>query len=457
MKSLDRPTPSQWISFISLIQLVALLIFSAGEFDSRLLAQDRETKVRKDKLRFEQDDSWIYNDLEKGITEAKATGQPLLVIFRCIPCEACSEFDEQVVRRDPVIRQQMEKFVCVRIVQANGMDLSQFQFDYDQSLHVFMMNADKTIYGRFGTRSEAKEETEDMTVQGFSKAMSKALDLHRNYPANKSLFERKKGQPTQVKTPESYPSLAGRFTSKLDYQGQVVKSCIHCHQVREAERQVYRDKSEPLPDKLLYPFPNPRVLGLSMDPKERATVKSVEIGSTAAKAGFQAGDEIELLDNQPILSTADIQWVLHETPQSAKLIATVKRDSKTTTLQLDLESGWRRKSDISFRATTWDLRRMGLGGLRLESLTEDQKSDIKKESVGVGLRAKHVGQYGNHAIAKNAGFVAGDIILSVDGKSDPMSETDLLTYALNEKKRGEEIKFRVLRNGKELNFQFKTQ
>ena len=67
---------------------------------------------------------------------------------------ACKGFDEQVVRHDPQIKNLMDQFVRVRIVQANGMDLSLFQFDLDLTFAVFLMNADKTIYGRFGSRSD---------------------------------------------------------------------------------------------------------------------------------------------------------------------------------------------------------------------------------------------------------------------------------------------------------------
>jgi hypothetical protein len=28
---------------------------------------------------------WIYNDLKEGIAQAKATGKPLFVVFRCVP------------------------------------------------------------------------------------------------------------------------------------------------------------------------------------------------------------------------------------------------------------------------------------------------------------------------------------------------------------------------------------
>src|SRR5688572_161842 len=121
-------------------------------------AQDRETKVRNDKKSVESDDSWVYNDLARGIAEAQQTGKPLLVVFRCIPCEACSNFDEQVVAREPRVRRLMDQFVCVRVPQANGMDLSLYQFDYDMSLAAFLMRADGTIYGRFGTRSGQKDE-----------------------------------------------------------------------------------------------------------------------------------------------------------------------------------------------------------------------------------------------------------------------------------------------------------
>jgi hypothetical protein len=194
------------------LTLICCLLFTA----SLAVAQDRETKVRNDKKNVEADDSWVYNDLNRGIAEAKQSGKPLLVVFRCIPCEACSEFDDQVVRRDPQVRSLMDQFVCVRIVQANGMDLSQFQFDYDQSFHAFFMNPDKTIYGRFGTRSHHQDETQDMTMEGFGKALTAALALHKEFPRNKQLFAGKQGPPSAVKVPEEYPSLSGKYTSKLN-------------------------------------------------------------------------------------------------------------------------------------------------------------------------------------------------------------------------------------------------
>ena len=105
---------------------------------------------------------------------AKETHKPLMVVFRCIPCEACQEFDDDVARRDPVIRDLLDKFICVRIVQANTMDLSHFQFDYDLSFAVFFLNTDLTIYGRFGTRSN-RLESDDISLAGLRAAMAEAL------------------------------------------------------------------------------------------------------------------------------------------------------------------------------------------------------------------------------------------------------------------------------------------
>ena len=95
-----------------------------------LPAQDRDAKVRNDRKAFGASRDWIYNDLGEGVRAAKESKKPLLVVFRCIPCEACQEFDDDVARRDPVIRDLLDEFVCVRIVQANTIDLTTFQHDF---------------------------------------------------------------------------------------------------------------------------------------------------------------------------------------------------------------------------------------------------------------------------------------------------------------------------------------
>ena len=48
-------------------------------------AEDRRERVLKDRAEVQARGDWVYNDLSKGIEEAKRTGKPLLVVFRCIP------------------------------------------------------------------------------------------------------------------------------------------------------------------------------------------------------------------------------------------------------------------------------------------------------------------------------------------------------------------------------------
>src|SRR4051812_33813523 len=207
----------------TLLLLTGLLLLAP----TQLQAQDRDTKVRNDRTTFEASRDWIYNDLEEGLRVAGASGKPLFVAFRCIPCQACQEFDDDVARRDPIIRDLLDEFVCVRIVQANTIDLTHFQHDFDQSFAAYLMNPDLTIYARYGTRSE-RPEWEDISLEGLRKAMEAALRLHRNYEHVQSTLAGKQVKPTRYKTPRDYPGLAGKYGTTLDYEGQVARSCMHC-------------------------------------------------------------------------------------------------------------------------------------------------------------------------------------------------------------------------------------
>jgi serine protease Do len=411
----------------------------------------REAKVRGDKAKLENDANWIYNDWDKAVAEAKKTNKPLMVILRCIPCEACSEFDDQLVRRVDEVRDLMDQFVCVRIVTANGLDLDLFQYDYDQSFHAFLMNADGTIYGRFGTRSESRDETQDMTMQGFRRALSLAIAWHKEYPANKNLFAAKHGPKPPVARPEEYPAFNGKYASQLNYEGaNVVQSCIHCHQIREAERTWYRSAGRGIPENVVYPYPLPKVIGLTMNAEEAAEVKSVAEGSPAAQAGIQPGDQLLSLAGQPLLSIADIQWVLHRAESIAKLPAMITRNGRKSELTLDLPSGWRAKSDLSWRPTSWDLRRISLGGMKLDEVTAEERRSLKIPDGSLALKAAHVGQYGEHAKAKQAGFQKGDVLVEFDGSRASRSETSLLAANFVDRKRGDQIPVKVLRDGREI-------
>ena len=328
---------------LSRLFLFALLIFSTTSIGN---AQTREEKVKRDRERVQSSGYWIYNNLQQGFAQAKKTKKPLLVVLRCIPCEECVKLDEDLMEKDPHLKPLMDQFVRVRQISTNGLDLSLFQYDYDQSFAVFLLNADRTIYGRFGTRSHHTLWSEDVSIEALSKAMQGALKLHANYDAIKASLKGKTGKRPYVASPEKYPMLAGKYRSKINEKKDIVKSCIHCHQIGDAQRDLYLREQKPIPEQILFQYPHPKILGLILDPKQKAVVKAVQPSSIAAEAGFQKGDQILSIAGQPLLSIADVQWVLHHAGEKDQLQAVIDRSGKQRNLTIDLPTGWKRKDDL---------------------------------------------------------------------------------------------------------------
>lgn len=427
-----------------------LTVLLSGFLASSLPAQSREDKVRNDKQKVEAAGYWIYNDMSKAVAEAKKSGRPIVAVLRCLPCEECVKLDDDLIDADERIKPLLEQFVRVRIIGTNGLDLSLFQFDTDQSFAVFLLNADGTIYGRFGTRSARKEWIGDVSVAGMAKALEGALVLHQNYPRNKAQLAAKRGPTPEFASPEKFPSLEKKYKATLDYEGQVVQSCIHCHQIGDAKREMILSRNEKLPETLLFPYPHPKSLGLILDPQEMATVLKVDSGSDAERAGFEPGDIIHKLAGQPLLSIADVQWVLENTsPDGAEVLAAVTRKGKAVSLTLKLAKGWRQRDDIAWRSSTWGLRRVALGGIYFVDLPAEDREKLKLPLKSTALLVQHVGQYPPHDLAHKAGVRKGDILVGVNSRTDFLRETDLIAHLLREKKPGDKLVLTLLREGRQ--------
>ena len=80
---------------------LAVVFVVAFYLASSVLAQapTREQKVRGDKAKVEAEGFWIYNDLPRANAEAKASGRPIVVVMRCIPCEQCVKLDDDLAMR----------------------------------------------------------------------------------------------------------------------------------------------------------------------------------------------------------------------------------------------------------------------------------------------------------------------------------------------------------------------
>ena len=338
----------------------------------------------------------------------------------------------------------MDQFVCVRLVRAENLDLSIFKFDPDLSFAVFFLGPDKTVYGRYGTRSDFYEAEREISLTGLKAAMESALRWHKQPASLKSMFAAKKGPEPKYKTLADFPSARGGRGGRRGGGGFRGGRCTHCHDLRTAEQFAYRQAGEPMPENVLFSWPLPDAAGLRLDPKKMATVERVWEDSPAETAGFKAGDEIVKLEGQPILSIADVQWVLHNAGVKDDITANVLRDGKPIDVKMHLESDWRRYVDISWRTTTGVLRRNLLEGIEYRDVSAEDRKELGIDNNVVALKAARGASRGSGDIRRD------DVIVAVDGKSKYMAEGDLIAYYAQEKKRGETIEFTVIRDGKRM-------
>ena len=339
----------------------------------------------------------------------------------------------------------MDQFVCVRMVQMYGVDLNTFKFDGNLTWAVFFLNADKTVYGRYGSRSQ-RNGLGEISIEGFKEAMRGALELHKGYPRNRKALAGKKGARARWPTVERIPA--------LPYKPQLVtasdtRGCVHCHMVPDGHLKTAWVGRQPVPDKLVWTYPMPTELGLHLDTKERATVKSVDSGSPAAKAGFKTGDRITAMDGQPLISIADVQWVLHNAKEPGSLKAEVDRNGRKTTLTLKLGKGWRRGFDFSWRISAHEGDYTGI--LKCQDTTPQEKRNVGVSENGIALKVVRVGWGRRPCRASKAGFRKDDVIVSVDGRTTDMTVSKWIAYLVQKKRPGQNVAMTVIRGGQRKN------
>jgi hypothetical protein len=338
----------------------------------------------------------------------------------------------------------MSEFVTVRAVQAWGLDLSLFQFDGELTMAVMFLNADKTIYGRYGSRAD-KKSSRFYTTAGLVKAMEGALELHRDVASVKKSLEGKKGKSPVWKTPEQLPALKGRPNIKPADGSR--GGCVHCHQAGDGEAWSTRMAKKKVGDDLVWAYPMPDAVGLSLDPDERATVKSVAAGSAAQKAGFKDGDRIMKMVGQPIISIADVQWVLHNAEAPCSIDVEVRRGEATETLKVALAADWRRSQDFTWRVIVWSMRHRLVGTEPLSAADDAEKRTLGVAAGDMAIKVKGLPPSWVKEKAQS-GFKPGDVIVQVDKRKDLVTESQMLAYLFQEVPLGGAATFAVLRGGK---------
>jgi membrane-associated protease RseP (regulator of RpoE activity) len=381
-------------------------------------------------------DHWIYDDWPTAVAQAKETGKPLLVVLRCVPCPPGKSLDVAVMQPDESLTELEKKFVCVRIIQANRLDLDLFQYDYDMSWAAMFLNADGAIYGRYGSRNASGPQSDALlSVAAFRKAAERALALHAGYPANMAQLAAKTGAKAPYSLPTQVPGLTERPTEATTRQ-----QCIHCHMVKEYALRAKWEAGK-LTAADLFVFPQPTNIGFATDLDDGLLVSSVSAGSPAAAAGITPGNEIASIGGQPLISLADIQWALHAAPSEGKLPVTIRRGGKLLDKTIVLAPGWK-KSDIAWRASSWYGLRQGL---KTEPLPDDQKASRGLAAGSLALVIKNL--YGKSATAlPAAGVKKDDIIVAIDGQTTAMTESEFLVHLRLSHGPKDSVKLTILRN-----------
>jgi predicted metalloprotease with PDZ domain len=312
-----------------------------------------------------------------------------------------------------------------------GVNLNVFDFDYDLVWAALFMNADETIYGRYGSRDAASAD-QHLSLAGLRYALREALAAH-----GRARTEKPPAAPPMVRTVDRYPA-AKRLKEN---------ACIHCHQAYDFHREELRATSQWQRDEV-WVYPLPENVGLSLEVDQGNRVQAVAPHSPAARNGVKKGDTLMSVNGIRVASLADVQYALHRAPARGPIAVTWQHDGKTRAAEWLLAEGWR-QTDISWRAST---RRVGPPPcVHGEDLTAAEKKAL-------GLSAKRLAfRQGNFVTtaARQAGIRQNDIILGVDQKELEMTAQQFGVYIRLNYRVGDRLTFNMLRDGQRLDLPLK--
>ncbi len=289
---------------------------------------------------------------------------------------------------------------------------------------VFFLNADEKVYARYGGR-DAKSPDSRQSLAGLRYTMQSVLAMHAG--AEKA-FAPKSGDAPLFLRDTAFSRRGGR--------------CMHCHQVKEVLNAELEKKGKWSRD-LVWRYPLPENIGLTLEVDRGNVVKEVTGNSPAAAAGLQVGDVVRRLNGVPVHSFADAQYALDKAPRAGTIPISWRRGDDVREGQLALAEGWR-KTDLSWRPSMQRL----IPSARLfgDDLTPEEKKALGLSSRQLAFRQKDPVS----SQAQAAGVRPGDIILGINGQSPEMDILDFLRYVRRSYLVGDRVTVNLLRDGRRL-------
>ena len=309
------------------------------------------------------------------------------------------------------------------------MDLRRFEFDFDLTWFVFFLNADETIYGRYGGRDASDPEVR-ISLKGLRYAMDRALESHKTPPIPQPLT----GKPQRA---EDYAAASKH------------RGCIHCHNVNEFRRADL--KAEGKWDRTsVWVYPLPENVGIALDVDAGDLVKSVASASAAEKTGLKPGDRLAKLNGYNVASFGDAQYALHKAPVNGSIPISWLRDGKLQSGALEVVDGWR-KTNLTWRPSMLDI-------LPSAPFSGEELTAAEKKKLGLDPKRAAIRQDTEvHEKLKAVGVKGGDVLIGYDGKAVEGDVSKLYGYVRRNYLVGDELTINLIRDGKRVDLKFQLR
>jgi len=384
---------------------------------------------------------WRFN-YAQALAEAKETGKPIFLEFRCVPCVNGREFDAQVVFTAPESPRGklMSQYVLLRVDSMTGADIAHYDRDWHNSLYYFIINADEDIYLRYGGRDEKAADTY-LDYDSLALALEIGLEEHRKHLADERPKDADDPRPPRL-TPEDH---------KLVQMEVIEKGrCTECHLVGDFSMQEKELAGllDPITD--LYRSPDIKALGLHLDVPKGLVLASVD--GPAAEAGIQAGDKITAFNGKRVLTFGDLQHQYDKAPRrTTKQVAlTVERRGEAVEATVQLPFEWWR-TGLEFRH--WNMQPQLF--FKSEPLTAEEKEARRLPADGFASRVTEIDL--EAAFNDYHSLEIDDIVVAVNKvKTDPMT-TRLADHIALHYPAESEIPLTVLRGEETEEVPLKTQ
>src|SRR5258708_15140454 len=229
----------------------------------------------------------------------------------------------------------------------DDVDIGLFDYDRNNAVYFFVMNADDQIYMRYGGRDSQSADTY-LSTSSLELALKQGLELHERYRQG----ELKHTQRPKPLFPREIPLLVKRTFAQ--------NQCVECHLI--GDYQNLQREQDGVLDKLthLYRSPDVKTLGIILDVPKGLVVK--EAAGAVQAAGMKPGDRIAAWNGAPVWTFGDLQYRHDQVDRRAeKVQVTVARQSARDggetsidlTVALPARWWW---TDLRFRQSSVDPR-----------------------------------------------------------------------------------------------------